>query len=238
MTTATTNTSSSVLNTTTAAAASSQVNSGLASLTSNFQSFLSLLTTQLQNQDPTNPMDTDNFTQEIVSMTGVQQQLLANNLLTTLVAQGQGGLANGVNYIGKTVEATDPTQTLANNQIAWNYTLPTGAASANITVTNSMGNTVYSGAAPSLTSGVNSFTWNGKDSSGNQLANGGTYTMAVKALDGAGNTLNSQIVTQGTVSAATVNNGTAYLTINGASVPVSSVISVQNAATNTGSTSQ
>src|SRR6516164_7413564 len=109
MTTATTS-ASSVLSTTTASAAGQQVSSGLDTLASNFQSFLSLLTTQLKNQDPTNPMDTNQFTQQLVQMTGVQQQLLANNLLTTLVAQGQGGLSNSVNYIGDTVEATGASQ--------------------------------------------------------------------------------------------------------------------------------
>src|ERR1700740_598519 len=136
---------SSVLSTTTASGASAQTASGLASLTSNFQSFLSLLTTQLQNQDPTNPMDTNTFTQQLVEMTGVQQQLLTNNLLTTLVSQGQSGLSNATN------------------------------------------NTGDSTTAPDLSAGVSSFTWNGKDSSGVQLPNGGTYTMAVTATDASGN---------------------------------------------------
>ena len=227
MSTSSTTSSSSVLNTTTAAAASAQTASGLSSLTSNFQNFLSLLTTQLQNQDPTNPMDTNQFTQQLVEMTGVQQQLLTNNLLTTLVAQGQGGLSNSTNYIGDTVEATDANQTLANGQATWSYNLASQAANATITVTDSSGNTVYSATAPSLSAGVSSFTWNGKDSSGAQLPNGGAYTMAVTATDAAGNPVTSQVLTIGTATAATVINGTAYLTINGASVPVSSVVSVQ-----------
>src|ERR1700758_2265534 len=121
---------SSVLSTPPPGAASAQIGSSLASLTSNFQSFLSLLTTQLKNQDPTNPMDTNQFTQQLVEMTGVQQQLLTNNLLTTLVGQGQGGLSNSVNYIGKTVEAVDANETLSGGQATWSYTLPSQAASA------------------------------------------------------------------------------------------------------------
>lgn len=226
----TTNTSaSSVLSTTTASAAGQQVSGGLASLASNFQAFLSLLTTQLKNQDPTNPMDSNQFTQQLVQMTGVQQQLLANNLLTTLVAQGQGGLSNSVSYIGKTVEAADANQTLAGGQATWSYSLPSKAASATLTVTNSLGNTVWSGPASGLNQGLNSVTWNGKDASGAQLPDGGTYTLAVAAKDAAGNSLNTQVLTMGTVTAATVNNGTAYVTIGNTSVPVSSVISVQNA---------
>jgi flagellar basal-body rod modification protein FlgD len=220
---------SSVLSTTTASSASQQVGAGLDTLASNFQSFLSLLTTQLKNQDPTNPMDTNQFTQQIVEMTSVQQQLLSNNLLTTLVAQGQGGLSNSVNYIGKTVEATDADQTLSGGKATWDYSLPKAASSAQITITNSSGNTVWSGAASSLNAGNNTFTWNGKDSSGAQLPDGGTYTMAITAKDSAGNSLSTQVLTTGTVTAATVNNGTAYVTIGNSSVPVSSVISVENA---------
>jgi flagellar basal-body rod modification protein FlgD len=228
---------SSVLSTTTASAASAQVNNSLSSLASNFQSFLSLLTTQLQNQDPTNPMDTNQFTQQLVQMTGVQQQLLTNNLLTTLVAQGQGGLSNSVSYIGKTVQATDADQKLSGGSATWSYSLPSKAASAQITITNSAGNKVWSGSASSLNAGMNSFTWNGKDSSGAQLPDGGTYTLAITAKDSAGNSLSTQVLTSGTVTAATVNNGTAYVTIGNASVPVSSIVSVTDAGSSSSSSS-
>jgi flagellar hook assembly protein FlgD len=91
---------------------SGQVNSGLASLADNFQGFLSLLTTQLKNQDPTSPLDTNQFTQQITQMTGVEQQLLSNQLLQQLVSQ-QGGLTQAAGLIGKTITApgaksTDP----------------------------------------------------------------------------------------------------------------------------------
>lgn len=84
------------------------VNSGLASLANNFQSFLSLLTTQLQNQDPLNPTDTNQFTQQITQMTGVEQQLMSNQLLQQLVAE-QGGLTTAAGLIGKHVTAPGAT---------------------------------------------------------------------------------------------------------------------------------
>jgi flagellar basal-body rod modification protein FlgD len=226
---------SSVLNTTTAGAASAQTASGLSTLTSNFQNFLSLLTTQLQNQDPTNPMDTNQFTQQLVEMTGVQQQLLSNNLLTTLVAQGQGGLSNAVSYIGDTVQATDSNETLSGGKATWDYNLASQAASATITISDSSGNTVWSGPAPSLNSGVSTFTWNGQDSSGTQLQDGGTYTMKVTATDAANNPVTSQVLTVGTATAATVINGSAYVTVNGQSVPASSIVSVQPPSSASGS---
>ena len=80
------------------------LNSGLASLAGNFQSFLTLLTTQLKNQDPTSPLDTSQFTQQITQMTGVEQQLLSNQLLQQLVST-QGSVASSANLLGDTITA-------------------------------------------------------------------------------------------------------------------------------------
>ncbi|HEX3919056.1 MAG TPA: flagellar hook capping FlgD N-terminal domain-containing protein [Caulobacteraceae bacterium] len=86
------------------ASSTSSLNNGLASLADNFQGFLSLLTTQLKNQDPTSPMDTNAFTQQITQMTGVEQQLLSNQLLQQLVTQ-QGSVGSAASLIGDTVTA-------------------------------------------------------------------------------------------------------------------------------------
>lgn len=98
--------------TSSAAAGQLSINGGLASLAGNFQSFLTLLTTQLQNQDPLNPTDTNQFTQQITQMTGVEQQLISNQLLQQLVAE-QTGVSAAAGLIGDTITApgakdTDP----------------------------------------------------------------------------------------------------------------------------------
>jgi flagellar basal-body rod modification protein FlgD len=80
------------------------INGGLSSLATNFQSFLTLLTTQLKNQDPLSPLDTNQFTQQITQMTGVQAQLMSNQLLQTLV-NDQVGLSQAAGLIGKQVTA-------------------------------------------------------------------------------------------------------------------------------------
>jgi len=99
------NASSSGANGTSSAAAGQlSINNGLAGLADNFQSFLTLLTTQLQNQDPLNPTDTNQFTQQITQMTGVEQQLMSNQLLQQLIAQ-QTGISAGANLIGDTITA-------------------------------------------------------------------------------------------------------------------------------------
>jgi flagellar basal-body rod modification protein FlgD len=90
--------------TSSATASSLSINNGLASLANNFQGFLTLLTTQLKNQDPTSPLDTNQFTQQITQMTGVEQQLLSNQLLQQLVSV-QGGVTAAANLIGETITA-------------------------------------------------------------------------------------------------------------------------------------
>jgi flagellar basal-body rod modification protein FlgD len=90
--------------TSSAAAGQLSVNNGLASLADNFQSFLTLLTTQLRNQNPLNPTDTNQFTQQITQMTGVEQQLISNQLLQQLVAE-QTGVSAAAGLIGDTITA-------------------------------------------------------------------------------------------------------------------------------------
>jgi flagellar basal-body rod modification protein FlgD len=106
--TANSNSTNSTNSTSTAASSTLSVNNSLASLADNFNSFLTLLTTQLKNQDPTSPLDTNQFTQQITQMTGVEQQLLSNQLLQQLVT-AQGGVASAANLIGETITAPGAT---------------------------------------------------------------------------------------------------------------------------------
>src|ERR1044071_167408 len=86
---------------------------GRARLAENFDTFLSLLTTQLKNQDPLSPLDSNQFTQQIVQMTGVEQQLATNDLLKKLVANTGSGVATAVSLIGKEVRAVGDASTLS-----------------------------------------------------------------------------------------------------------------------------
>lgn len=97
-------TSSAVGATSTNSTATNAINTGLASVANNYQTFLSLLTTQLKNQDPLSPLDTNQFTQQLTQMTGVEQQLLSNQLLQQLVT-AQSGIGQSANLIGKVITA-------------------------------------------------------------------------------------------------------------------------------------
>jgi flagellar hook assembly protein FlgD len=105
--TSNTSNTSSTSSSSNASASTAAINQGLAALADNQTTFLSLLTTQLKNQDPLNPTDPTQFTQQITQMTGVEQQLLSNQLLQQLVTTQ--GLAQASNMIGKTVSAPGAT---------------------------------------------------------------------------------------------------------------------------------
>ncbi len=200
--------------------------SGASSLSTSYQTFLTLLTTQLQNQDPSSPMDPNQFTTELVQMTGVQQQLLSNQLLQQLVsASPSSGVSSAVNLIGKQVTATSATATLANGAANWTYTLPNAASTATVSVSNSTGQVVYTGTAPSFASGTNSFSWNGQSSSGVQLP-GGTYTLSVAAQDASGGTITPVLSVSGTASSVQQVNGATMVTIGSSQVPVSAITNV------------
>src|SRR6201996_2126174 len=130
---------------------------GLGQLSSNFSTFLTLLTTQLQNQDPTSPMDSNQFTQQLVEFSQVEQQINTNTNLQTLIGQGTGQAGTfATAYLGKSVSVTNGDASLTNGQASWTYNLGATAASTMLTVTNSGGAVVYTGAG-ATTAGNNNF---------------------------------------------------------------------------------
>lgn len=197
------------------------------SLASNFETFLTLLTTQLKNQDPLSPLDSNEFTAQLTQMTGVEQQLLTNDLLTSLLqAQQSDGLTNVSNYIGKEVTAVWSADKLTDGQANWSYELGTAATSATLSVVDSTGKTVWSGDAPNLAGGTHDFTWNGQTTAGGQAADGGVYTLKITAKNGS-STVTSQVLTRGQVSGVELYDGTPYLNVGNSIVPLSTVIGVK-----------
>ncbi len=220
------------------AATSNSAQAGLDSLASNFTTFLSLLTTQLKNQDPTAPLDSNQFTQQLVQMTSVQQQLNANALLKQLVSNTANGVSTAVSLIGKQVKAASSTTNISGGQAQWIYNLPSGTADLKVEVTDAKGTTLHAEAPKDLTAGDHTFTWNGKDLSGNQLPDGGPYTLKVTAVDSSGNALSTNTYVQGAVTGVSQSNGSTLLTVNGGQVDWNNVINInQIPATSTASNS-
>src|SRR6202022_115749 len=117
-------------------------------LAGNFQTFLTLLTTQLQNQNPLSPLDTNQFTQQLVEFAGVQQQLNTNDSLATLVSLQQTTQSTqALGFVGKTAVVAGSTASLVHGKATWELTIPTNS-NVDISITNSTGQTVFSGTFP------------------------------------------------------------------------------------------
>jgi flagellar basal-body rod modification protein FlgD len=219
---------------TTANNAAGRINAGQTMLASNFETFLSLLTAQLKNQDPLSPVDSNQFTAQLTQMAGVEQQLLTNELLKgMLAAQGGGGLGEAADFIGKEATAAWPATRFQDGEAAWSYELAGNAASATLQIVNGAGQVVWQGDAPDKTTGVHDFTWDGETTTGGDAQEGEVYTLKVVAKDAAGGDLDAQVLTRGRVSGVEMYDGEIFLTVGASVLPMSSVIALEEAKTAT-----
>ncbi|MFN7128336.1 MAG: flagellar hook assembly protein FlgD [Brevundimonas sp.] len=211
--------------------AAGRLNSGTSMLASNFETFLTLLTTQMKNQDPLSPLDSNEFTAQLTQMAGVEQQLLTNDLLTSLVAaQSAGGLDNASNYIGKQVTAAWTATSLEDGKATWSYELGATADKVKLQVVDSTGKVVWEGDAPEKTIGLHDFTWDGKMTGGDTAEDGGVYTLKVAATDAKNAKIDSQALIRGRVTGVEMYDGAPYLVIGDSILPLSTVISLNEKA--------
>jgi flagellar basal-body rod modification protein FlgD len=213
---------------TTGATASSTT---LGNIAGNFDTFLTLLTTQLQHQDPLSPLDTNQFTQQLVQFASVEQQINMNTSLSTLISLQQTEQATAaLSFIGTTVVVGGNTAQLANGQATWNYAVGS-PATATINVSNSSGQVVYS-TTQAVQPGTQTFVWNGKNSVGSVMP-AGAYTVSISATGANGQSVPVTTQVQGVVSGVNVSANPITLTVNGQSYPLSQITQVIG----TGSTS-
>ncbi len=199
-------------------------------LTDTFDSFLLLLTTQLQNQDPLDPLSPNEFTAQLVQFTGVEQSIATNTNLEKLLSLIQGNsLTNAVQYIGKLVEVDGSTTKLENGQAEWSYTHDETVRSSTITVTDEAGAVVFT--TPGKTAaGSHGFVWDGRDASGKTLPDA-PYSVRVTALDSEGEPTSVATKTFGRVTAVESEAGDILLSVGGSLIPLANVFSVKEAKT-------
>ena len=193
-----------------------------ATLAGNFQTFLQLLTTQLQNQNPLDPLDTNQFTQQLVQFAGVEQQLKTNDQLNSLLTLQQTAQSTqALGFVGKTAVVDGSTAKLSNSSAVWDLNVPKDST-VKISITNSSGQTVYTNSY-SVTAGDNqTFGWDGKGTDGTQWPDG-KYTLTATGTDGSGQTVAIATGIQGTVSSVDLTQSPPLLTINGQTYTVSQV---------------
>ena len=201
---------------------------GRARLAENFDTFLSLLTTQLKNQDPLAPMDSTQFTQQLVQMTGVEQQLLTNDLLEKLVGNTGSGVATAVSLIGKEVRADSDLGALSGGKAEWVYKLDRAASDVKVEVLDSKGRVVQTIAPSDNKAGEHTFTWDGKTAVGSTAAEG-VYSLRVTAKDSEGSTVPTGIVAQGVVTGVQQVDGQTLVTIGGAQIPWEKITLIRQA---------
>lgn len=226
MTTTTATTSTTSTDTTASKTATSRK-----TLNANFDTFLQMLTTQMQYQDPLNPVDTAQFTNQLVMYSQVEQQLSTNDKLDSMINLLQGqGVNSALNYLGWQVSSQSSTLPLQGSNANFDVTLESAAKSVTIGIYDSDGKLVrgLTVDGSKFTAGkAQEMTWDGKDNEGDQLADG-TYTVRINATAESGSAVKSTINTYGVVTGISQDSsGNTVLEMGTAQIDPSAVKSVR-----------
>lgn len=207
-------------------AAAQTGNTALNSLSANFNDFLKLLMTQLQYQDPTSPLDTNQFTSELVQFSSVEQQINTNTSLTKLIQLTQGSeIMQASAMTGKQVMVSSESMPLQNGKGTIVFSAPAAEP---------VGIAIYSDTGAKLRDatlvakkGSNTWTWDGTDGSGHTLPDG-AYKVAVTGAntDGTTNALPFSVV--GTATGVVNGSGGVQLQMGTLAVDFANVQSVGN----------
>lgn len=193
-------------------------------INADFQTFLKLLTTQMQNQDPLKPLDSTEFVAQLASFSAVEQQVQSNdkldNILEALGGSSAGGLAA---WIGREVRATSAAD-FKGKPIEVTTTPVAGADKATLVVTNAFGTVV---AERSIDPKASTISWDGTTDAGTAAASG-SYTFKVKSYNGTNLVGTADGAVYSKVAEVAIDNGVATLvTEGGTRVPLSNVTGVR-----------
>jgi flagellar basal-body rod modification protein FlgD len=183
-------------------------------IASNFTTFLQLLTTQLQNQNPLDPLDTNQFTQQLVQFAGVEQQMKSNDQLASLLAlEKSAQQTTALAYVGHTVVVDGATTELTSTGATWSFNAPK-TATATVTIKDAAtGQTAYTGTF-GVNAGDQKFTWDGKGTDGKQWP-AGNYTMSVTAVDASQQAVNISTEIQAVVTSVDMTQDPPTLMVAG-----------------------
>jgi flagellar basal-body rod modification protein FlgD len=205
-------------------AASGTATNSLTSLASNFQDFLSMLMTQLKNQDPTSPMDTNQFTSELVEFASVQQQINTNASMTQLIQLGQSGqVLQSASIAGHQVALNSNSIVLQNSAGGINFTAA-AAGPVGIGIYGSNGAQLYS-TTVNAAAGSNTWNWNGRTNDGTQLPDG-RYSVQVMSAGRGGTATAVPFTVLGTVTGISQSPNGLALQFGSTSLPFSDLASL------------
>lgn len=189
------------LTSTTSTGGPSAATGSAAKLAEDFDDFLTLLTTQLQNQDPLDPMDSGEFTQQLVSFTGVEQQIQTNQNLENLgTLLSQDNLAKSSSYLGHNalISSAEGSHD-GTTGINWHYQNRVDTEKLTLEVVNDAGSVIYSESG-NTQFGLHEFNWPGIDAAGNPVP-AGDYTLRINATDPDGQDVEAAIAVEEQITA-------------------------------------
>lgn len=197
-----------------------------AQLAEDFDDFLILLTTQLQNQDPLSPMDSTEFTNQLVAFAGVEQSINMNQKLDSLVSLGLGdSFSAALNYVGLDISYLSAEAYFdGQSPVTINYAVSGTSSDTTINIFDESGDLVYSQKV-SDDETVEKFVWDGTTDNGT-IASAGTYTVRVDALDAENDALDTSTVITGHVKGIETQDGVTYLLVGDRAVSLGNVINV------------
>ena len=182
----------------TAAASTNASQTSAQKLASNMDTFLTLLVAQLKNQDPLSPMDSTEFTNQLVQYSEVEQSITMNSNLEKLInLTNQNATTQALGYMGQTVQVDTSYAPLQDGYAKFNYILEEDAQTCMITISDSSG-AVVAALPAERSAGKHTMEWDGTDANGNKLEDG-AYKITVTALSG-GQTVNSAVTVFGKVT--------------------------------------
>ncbi|MEB8387649.1 flagellar hook assembly protein FlgD [Rhodobacteraceae bacterium KMM 6894] len=208
----------------TASETAAQSDSGT-KLASDFETFLKMLTAQMKNQDPLNPVDSSEFSSQLAAFSSVEQQVRTNDLLTGMGDQlGVLGMGQLQGWVGMTARAEMPV-TFTGQPVPLNLTTQPGADLAQLVVRDVRGGIVHQQTVPAQGGVVE---WVGTDETGQRVANG-TYTLSVDSFQGEDLLGSNPVVTQDRIVEARLSDGQTVLVMaGGQQVAASQVIGLRN----------
>lgn len=210
-----------------ATSGSTQTQTARTTLSGNYDTFLRLLTTQLQNQDPLEPLDSTKFTEQLVSYSQVEQQIATNDNLNSLIALSKSAAgANAVTYLGKTAFTEGDQSSLETDGASWRYALGNDAANVQLNILNANGQIVRT-IAGETTVGAHEFSWDGKNTAGTTLPPG-TYRLSVTAKKADGSAVTSAVVGVGLVKEIDMSTAEPTLTIGSRKVKMTDIVGMKN----------
>lgn len=202
-------------------------NLALTGLTTDYTMFLKLLTTQMQHQDPLDPMDTSEYTQQLVQFSQVEQSIQQTSALKDILTQMNGQqLAQASSFIGREARFDTNAAGLENGSATWTYTTTGMPAVMNATILDASGKVVQ--VLPLDPTMGGRLQWDGMQSDGTPAANG-SYSLTLTALDARGEALGTTINSVANVRDVVASGDNIMLGVNGIRLPVSALIAVSAA---------